>query len=119
MNPIVPQDVVNFASELSSVTDAVWFDILNYVNQVNLTSCDSDYDRRLARINLAAHIASYNKRAASGAAGPVTSESAGQVRRSYGLIATSTSSGAIGSTRYGQQYLDILSASLASLPFVV
>ena len=119
MTDITPQDVIDFASELATVGDAVWYRVLVYVNKYDLGQVADDEDVALARIFLAAHIVSYNKRAASGAAGPVTAESAGNVRRSYGLIATATSSGAIGSTRYGQQFLDILGRSDANGPMVV
>jgi hypothetical protein len=118
MVPIFKADVTAFAAELSVVTDPMWVDILNFVNQFDLTACDSDYDRRLARIFLAAHIASNDLKARSGAAGPVTSESAGGVRRSYGFVAYTQGSN-LNSTRYGQAFSDILDMTGAAGPFLV
>jgi hypothetical protein len=115
---IVPQDVIDFASALSSTPDSVWLRVLAYVNSYDLGQVADEEDVALARIYLAAHMVAYNKRAATGAAGPVTGESAGNVRRSYGLIA-STSSTALNSTGYGQAFLDILRRSPANGPMVV
>ena len=116
---VIKADVLAFAPELSTLTDQFWVDALDYVNQVDLTSVDTDIDRRLARIYLAAHIGSTTKRAGTGAAGPVTSESAGGIRRSYGLLATSASGSGLSSTRYGQLYESILSMSLAHGPLLI
>lgn len=120
---ITKSDVLSFASILGTgnlaTTDQAWVDILNFVNQVNLTACDSDFDRRLARIYLAAHVAMTTRLASSGAAGPVTSESAGGVRQSYGLIAQATTGTSLGTTRYGQMYMDILGMTLAGGPMVI
>jgi hypothetical protein len=98
----------------------MWVGILNYVNQINLTTWDTDPDRYLARVYLAAHIGSTTGQAGSGAAGPVTSESAGGVRTSYGLIAMAASSPLyLATTRYGQMYLDIISMSQCAGPFLI
>lgn len=118
MVDIVKTDVLAIAPELSTVVDAAWTDILAYVNQVVLTECDSDIDRRLARIFLAAHLGTVSKRGVTGAAGPLTSESAGGVKRSY-APPSSTDVSSMSSTRYGLQYIDILGASLVHGPMVV
>lgn len=116
---IVKTDVLAIAPEFSTLADQAWVDILNYVNQINLTACDSDFDRRLARIFLAAHIGAIVKSGSAGEAGPLTGESAGGVRRSYGLVASATSSGSITTTRYGQKYIEILEGTLVHGPMVV
>lgn len=116
---IVKADVFSFAAELNNkFDDQFWADVLAYVNQYDLTSTDTDEDRRLARIFLAAHIGANELRAKSGAAGPLTSESAGGVRRSYGLVASSTSA-SLNSTRYGTMFLFILESSGCAGPFVI
>lgn len=121
MTPIVKADVTAHASELETgVSDTAWVDVLNHVNQISLRSVDSDYDRRLARIYLAAHILYKIKTSKTGAVGPIVSESAGGVKRSYApMIASSTTSGSLGTTTFGQEYLDILASSQVNGPFVV
>lgn len=99
--------------------DLFWPDVLLSVNQVNLSCDDTDQDRRMARIYLAAHILTKSYDASSGAAGPLTAESVGGIRRSYGLIASSSTSASLASTGYGQQYLDILASSLVGAPSVL
>lgn len=119
MNDILKTDVTAFAPELLGVTDAVWFDLLKYVNLMNLTECDDPVTVRMARIFLAAHMATMNKRAASASAGPVTGESAGNVRRSYGLVSTGSDSGSYSQTRYGILYQDVLKRSQCAGPGVI
>lgn len=125
MTPIVKQDVINAASDVATgVSDELWVDVLNYVNQFTLSCVDSDYDRRLARIYLAAHILSYGKQAASegssGKAGPVISESVGGVRRSYGFVATASAAlSNTQATKYGKTYDLIIGASGAAGPMLV
>jgi hypothetical protein len=119
MTPIVKQDVLDFASELSTVTDAVWTKVLAHVNQINLTSDDSDEDRVLARIYLAAHIARVVKFANSeenNVSGPVTSESVGGIRRTYANITSATTQSALKTTPYGQLYLDLLMGTFCNGP---
>ena len=121
--PISKTDVTNFASELASSaipTALAWVDILSYVGTFDLTLTGEDAQTdRMAKIFLAAHMATMDKRAASTAAGPLTSESVGGIRRSYGLLAQMTSASSLMSTRYGQMYLEIIGMSLASGPMVV
>jgi len=118
MTPIVKQDVLDFAAELSTVPDAAWTKILAHVNQINLTSDDTDEDRVLARIYLAAHIGKKIKPGSNtSAAGPVTSESVGGVRRSYAsVIATSTANSSLQTTPYGQLYLELLTGTFCNGP---
>lgn len=112
---ISKQDVLDYAPSLSTVSDAAWVGILAYVNEFTLTiACwvPSEATVTLARIYLAAHIGLMTKLATSGAAGPVTAESVGGVRRSYGLIAGAISNSSLMSTRDGQLYLDILNSTV-------
>lgn len=120
MAPIEKEDVTAFATDLGTVSEDAWEKILAYVNQVNLTECDSDEDRVMARIYLAAHFAKSLPAAGSSttAAGPVTSESVGAIRRSYAFVASSTGS-ALSKTNYGSMYLEIINASLAGGPLLV
>lgn len=121
MTDIEKEDVTDFASELASstvVSDNAWEKILAFVNQVSLTTLDTDADRVLARIYLAAHIGKTTAAGSSAAAGPVTSESVGGIRRSYGLVASTTSS-ALSTTRYGQLYLELLAMCLTNGPIVI
>ena len=117
-------DVVAFAPELGGTVfgDDTWSDILTYVNEFDITQFpdssvaqtpESQQTDRMSKIFLAAHIATMAKVARTGAAGPVTSEAVGGVRRSYGLIATSGGVSSFASTRYGQLYLEVVGVSTA------
>lgn len=124
MVDIEKADVVNFATalgdtKLAAAPDGLWNEILPYVNLTNLTECDDDVTRRLVRILLAAHMATMGLRSAHASAGPITGESSGNVRRSYGLVAASGSPGSYTQTRYGLQYMDILKRSLVAGPMVI
>lgn len=118
MVDIEMEDVLDFAAELSTVSANAWERILAFVNQITLTTLDSDEDRALARIYLAAHLAKSTQGGSSLAAGPITSESVGGVRRSYGFVAASSSS-ALTTTRYGQMYLEILNSTMVGGPIVI
>lgn len=116
---ILESDVLAFSPELSVVNSDAWVDIVAYVNEMDLTLLgETAQVDRMAKIFLAAHIGTMDARASNGSAGPVTSVSAGGIRRSFGLVATASGT-ALGSTRYGQMYLDIISASSANGPMVV
>jgi hypothetical protein len=118
--PILQTDVQPFAPALATLAAGAWTDILAYVNEQDLTYLGETVQvDRMAKIYLAAHIGTLTMRAGSGAAGPVTSESAGTLRRSYGMYAAWAGSGALGSTQFGQMYLDILSMSQAAGPMVL
>lgn len=117
--PITKQDVLDFASELSILTSPVWLAILSYVNAIDLSAyCDNGDDTTLARLNLAAHFGAVLKRGKKGAAGPVTAESVGAIRRSYGLIAQPGGAAWLNSTGYGQTYLGILAMNAVHGPFL-
>lgn len=134
-------DVVAVAPELASatITSATGRSaILAYVNTWNsgstLVAWDCDWDTtigtpgngigggddgpllRLLRMHLAAHFATMARRAASGAAGPVTSEAAGGLRRSYGLSVVAFGDPGLSLTLYGQTAMTLMRLSLAHGP---
>lgn len=112
-------DVLAIAPELSTISDRTAVDLIEYVNEMDLTQlCESAFTARLAKLYLAAHLGSLDKRANSGAAGPVVGEAAGGVRRSYGLLPLGDATW-LGSTYYGQSLMALLSMSLAHGPIVV
>lgn len=117
--PVTWDAVTAFAKELKVITEEAQFWILQYVNEISGANLDTDATTHLARVLLAAHLGLSVKRAGSGAAGPVTSEAAGQLRRSYGLIALSASAAALGSTIYGQQLVGLLAMSSCHGPRLV
>ena len=128
MNDITPSDVINHVAALGvpgAVSDGAWVDVLRYVNQWKLTCIDSDHDRKLARILLAAHIIYATGTATSttgsglAAAGPVVAEAAGGLRRTYAQMNMAASTNNLKTTRFGQQFEDILDASGAGGPFLV
>lgn len=117
--PITQADVQAFAPQLSALSVGAWADILAYVMTVDLTTPTLGEDNetaRMAQILLAAHLGQLTKIANSAAAGPLTGESAGGIRRSYAML--STNGTALSSTRYGQMYLDVILMSAAHGPFV-
>ena len=119
LKDITKSDVLAFASELSTLGDWAWVHLLTYVNEIDFTGLgDSNQTVRMARIFLAAHLGLLNQRSATGAAGPVISESAGGLRRSYSQVSSSSTID-LNSTMYGQLYLSIIGSSLAHGPLVV
>lgn len=119
LDPITKADVTAFASELSTLSDWAWVHLLEYVNELDFTGFgDSAQTVRMARIFLAAHMGLMNNRSTTGAAGPVISESAGGLRRSYAQVSTSASLN-LNSTMYGQLYLNVIGSSLAHGPIIV
>ncbi len=119
MSVILESDVLSYAPELAPLDAGAWTSILAFVNELQYTAVTPAGEGpllKLARILLAAHYGTISRRGPSGAAGPVTSEAAGAVRRSYGLVALASSDASLGATGYGQQFLGILSMSLANGP---
>lgn len=121
MAPVVQiyrDDVLAVAPEIN-ITAFAWEDILAFANEIDLGYWgDTAQMTRMCRLYFAAHLGTLTMRAASGAAGPVTSESAGALRRSYGLVALAQGDW-LGSTMYGQQLQTILSMSSARGPILV
>lgn len=122
MVAIIKQDVLEYAPELAKVSDVTWQFVVAFANGMTSLGIGGGEDGpllRLCRILLAAHYGAVSQRGASGATGPVTSEAAGAVRRSYGLVALASSDASLGSTGYGHQFLGLLSMSLANGPRLV
>lgn len=119
MVDIVKADVLAVAPELSTLTDEFWTDLLLYVNEFDFTSLDTEQTVRMARIFLCAHLGARAKRSSTGAAGPVISEAAGGVRRTYGSVDTSGGLTELGATQYGLTLQSILTMSGAHGPFLV
>lgn len=120
MAAIAWSDVVDFAAELSTFDTEGQTVILAYVNGVpdpaNFGG-ESAATLKLVRIALAAHIATLSKQGASGGAGPVTSETAGALSRSYGAIQGADA--LLDATPYGRLYRELLNRSPARAPLVL
>lgn len=125
---ILQGDVTNIAPELASFP--AWDDVLAYVNEFDITqtygdlagvpqTAESTQTDRMAKIFLAAHVATMAKRAGSGTAGPVTGVSVGGVRRSYGLTPFGSGINSLSSTRYGQLYMEVVGMSSIAGPLLV
>lgn len=125
---ILQGDVITVAPELE--TFQAWEDVLAYVNEFDITqtyddmvgipqTAESNQTDRMAKIFLAAHIATMVKRAGSGTAGPVTGVSVGGVRRSYGLLPFGTGLTSLSSTRYGQLYMEVVGMTSIAGPMLV
>lgn len=99
------------APEFSSVDDATvnrWLSVAG--NLVNVGCLDAER-AAMARALYAAHMLSLSTRSGQGGAaalGPVTSEKEGDLQRSYGGLKGGDTY--LGSTSYGQQYLDVTKA---------
>jgi hypothetical protein len=111
--------VTAFAPELATFASGAQDVLLAYVNDalnVNLLDGEDGSKTKLARIYLAAHVATMSKRG-GGAAGPVVSSSAGGLSRSFAVIATGGNS-SYGATTYGSLYLDLMATTTSRLGFV-
>lgn len=120
---IEKEDVLAFAAELSTVVDDAWDRILPFVNELDMTGLgESEYSTTLARIYLAAHLGAIAKPStgsSAAAAGPVTSESVGGIRRTYANLTASSSGDALLTTKFGRQYSAHLKMTLSNGPFLV
>lgn len=102
--------VVALASSLSSVSDEAQALILAHVNTAldtrRFAYGECDPRLTLARTYLAAHMGSSSLPGAgtTGAAGPVTSESAGSLSVSYAQIMDSASDSLLDTTSFGKLY---------------
>lgn len=121
VDPITWGDVLGTAPELSTISELGQKSILQYVNQFDYSSIGGTPEEiYYLRVLLAAHFGSVTKRAGSGAAGPVISETAGALRRAYGMIPLSKLSFAgLNATMYGQQALTIMASSVCHGPIVL
>lgn len=124
MASITWQNVVDHYAALSTVSVAAQTDILAHVNTaLNVSSVGGsrgeDSPRvKLARVHLAAYHALMEGQAASGAAGPVVSETVGQVSRQYANPFTFGSVRA-GTNAAGDAYLALVRSSPARGPVVL
>lgn len=108
-----------FAPELSTVDADAQTDILAFVNtalDANMFGGTSAARYKLAKIYMAAHFGSQGLRGVSGSAGPVTSEAAGGISRSYGFSGGEDS---FETSTYGKMYLALLRTSRARGGMVV
>ena len=121
MADIIWADVLALAPELTEPSDAARVYILEHVNaelDVDMFDGEDGPTTRLARIWLAAHLATSGASSSGGGSvGPVTSESVGGMSISYG--AYDTSDAAAGTTTYGRLYLSLVQNSFARLPVVL
>lgn len=120
MASITWAEVEVFAPELSEVEDDAQDLILEYVNSilnVSVLGGESAPQLKLARIYLAAH---FGTGVGTGDSDDqeVASESMGGLTRSY-VTSQTMSLGALNSTSYGRQYLQIVQQSVPRGPLVV
>lgn len=106
---ITKADVLAIAPQLSTLTDMAWVTILAFINTFEGLDCDPAL-KRMALIFLAAHLGTMSgSTGSSGATGPILSESAGGLKRTYAQASSSSASSSdLGQTPYGIQYLAIL-----------
>ena len=128
MSAINWDDVVAFAPDLSVTELAVQLYVLDYVNTaINVVEFggEDSSSLRLARIYLAAHHGTIILQSGSGgagafASGPVTSESAGGLSRSYGGVGGSSSAGtSLDSTTHGRTFMLLARSSAARAPVLI
>lgn len=112
-------DVANFDSNLADLDTGAQTAILAYVNSAlseDEWGGEESAQLRLARIYLAAHYGTVASRGDS-ATGPVVSEKAGPLARTYGNIASSDSE--LGTTSHGRSYLSLVRVLPARAPMVI
>lgn len=118
MANITWDDVVAFAAEAAAVPEDAQNAILDYLNHEALDASnfggEDSHKYRMARIYLAAHAGILVKRS-GGAAGPVTSSSAGRLSRSFAVISSIQSGSGYESTSYGVLYKQLLATTPARL----
>jgi hypothetical protein len=103
------------APEFASVPDATVNQWLSVAGNLTETGCLDTERAAMARALYAAHMLSLTTRSGQGGAaalGPVTSEKEGDLQRSYGGLKGGDT--ILGSTSYGQQYLDVTRACFGS-----
>lgn len=115
MAAIVWSDVTAHAGELTTrytntTAQNDLLDLVNNTTNVSLIDTESGFKTRLARIYMAAHLATMELR--KGAAGVLTEQSAGPLRRGYQLLQGMTKS-ELSLTSYGCNYLAIIKRSAA------
>lgn len=122
MAAIVWTDVTAIAVELTAVPVDAQTLFLSYVNtslNVDYFGGESHINTKLARIYLAAHLGKTQLQGGDSIAGPVTSESAGGLSRSYALVSAVSGSGAVSGSSWADRYMELVNSSLARLPMVI
>lgn len=115
MAAITWSDVTAHASDLSAVAAGAQTDVLAYVNEMvdpAKLGGETSSRYRLARIYLAAHLGTVSLKRGAAAAGPLISETVGEVTRMYGFSAAAA--GDIASTGWGREYLALIRRTAAS-----
>lgn len=107
---ILKTDVLALAPQLSTLPDAAWVVILAFVNTFGF---DGDPTlKKLALSLFGAHLGTISgSTGASGATGPVISESAGGLKRTYAQATSTAATADLNRTTYGQQFLALLKFS--------
>ena len=103
------------APEFASVDDATVNSWLTMAGNLIAVGCLDAERAAMAQALYAAHLLSLTTRSGQGGAaalGPVTSEEEGDLQRSYGGLKGGDT--ILGSTSYGQQYLDVTRACFGS-----
>lgn len=119
MAAIAWEDVTAHASDLTTLDESAQDDVLAYVNDnVDPAKFGGETASRLklARIFLAAHLGTVILRKGTPTAGPVTSETVGEVSRTYGLFAGATPGSGVdlSTTGWGREYLALIRRTAAS-----
>lgn len=113
-------DVIGATGELSDVSDLMQELIIAYVNDYfdpDKFGGDDGVKLRMARLYLAAHLGKLSGVSGGQAvSGPVTSESAGGLSRSYAVLTAGTTN--LSTTSYGQLVDQLIRTSLARFPIV-
>ena len=120
MAAIIFADVLAFAPELESLAPAAQVMILEHVNadlDVDQFDGEDGPTTKLARVYLAAHMGTLARPGRGAAAGPVASQSAGGLSKSYATMAGDYA--AFSTTMFGRQYLELARCSFARLPVVI
>jgi hypothetical protein len=112
MAAITWPNVVDFAPELSAFDADAQTPILAYVNDeafhLDSWGGEDSSTLRLGRIYLAAHMATISNSGGSAVAGPVTSETAGGLSRSYGFMSSVEADPLLDATPYGRLFRELL-----------
>jgi len=119
---IIKADVLalpNLPSGFAAMSEAAWVMVLAVANNFGADLDDEDDYIKQMRIYLAAHLVLSAVTSGQGAAGPVTSQGAGQVRISYGLLAQAAGQNAWAGTKYGQMLNALIGMSSAHGPILV
>jgi hypothetical protein len=122
MASIAWTDVVDHAPELSTVDTDAQTNILAYVNTamtVDEWGGESSPKLKLARIYLAAHYGTVTSQGGAGAAGPVTSETAGSLSREYASYSPAGSDPLLDTTPYGKAWRSLARTTKARAPQVI